>query len=71
MSFINKLLDASNSTEELTEFIQNNSIEIYDFFISQKNSSIQSHRREIEIYILPKYGIYQNLDFIDSKNQTF
>lgn len=71
MSFINRLFDASNSSEELTEFIQSNSIEIYDFFISQKNSSIVRHRTEIENYILPKYGIYRQLDYLDSKNQTF
>jgi hypothetical protein len=71
MSFLNRLFDASNSSENLTDFIQNNSIEIYDFFISQKNSSVVSHRAEIEKYILPKYGIYRQLDFTDSKNQTF
>jgi hypothetical protein len=71
MSFINRFFDASNSSENLADFIQNNSIEIYDFFISQKNSSIVSHRAEIEGYILPKYGIYRQLDFTDSKNQTF
>lgn len=67
MSFINRLL----STDNLARFIQENSIEIYDFFISQKNSSIISYRAEIENYILPKYGVYNQLDFTDSKNQTF
>lgn len=71
MSFINRLFDASTSSENLTEFVQNNSTEIYDFFISQKNSSIVSYRTEIENYILPKYGIYSQLDFSNSKNQTF
>lgn len=71
MSFLNRLFGSSNSSENLADFIQNNSIEIYDFFISQKNSSIVSHRAEIEKYILPKYGIYRQLDFTDSKNQTF
>ena len=71
MSFITRLSNASNSVEDLTAFIQNNSIDIYDFFISQKNSSILSHRQEIESFVLPKYGIYRQLNFIDSKNQTF
>lgn len=71
MNFPKRLFDASNSPENLADFIQNNSIEIYDFFISQKNSSILIHRGEIEKYILPKYGIYRHLDFTDSKNQTF
>lgn len=71
MSFINRLFGSSNSSENLADFIQNNSIEIYDFFISQKNSSIVSHRAEIEQYILPKYSIYNQLDFTDNKNQTF
>lgn len=71
MSFIDRLFDASTSSENLTEFVQNNSTEIYDFFISQKNSSIVSYRAEIENYILPKYGIYSQLDFSNSKNQTF
>lgn len=71
MSFLNRLFDASNSSENLADFIQNNSIEIYDFFISQKNSSVVSHREEIEKYILPKFGIYRQLDFTYSKNQTF
>lgn len=71
MSFINRLFDASTSSENLTEFVQNNSTEIYDFFISQKNSSIVSYRAEIENYILPKYGIYSQLDFSNSKNQAF
>ncbi len=71
MSFIVRLFEASNSSDELTAFIQNNSIEIYDFFISQKNSSIVSHKAEIEQYILPKFGIYRQLNFTESKNQTF
>jgi len=71
MSFINRLYNASNSLQELTVFIQSNSIEIYDFFISQKNSSIISHRIEIENYILPKYNVYNQLDYSDNKNQTF
>lgn len=71
MSFLNRLFDVSNSVNDLTVFIQNNSIEIYDFFISQKNSSIVSHRADIEKYILPKYGIYHQLNFADSKNKTF
>ncbi len=71
MSFINRLFIASNSVEDLTAFVQNNSVELYDFFISQKNSSIITYRTEIENFILPKYGIYNHLDFADSKNQTF
>ncbi len=71
MSFINRFFNASNSVEDLTAFTQNNSIEIYDFFISQKNSSISNYRTEIENFILPKYGIYSHLDFEDNKNQTF
>jgi hypothetical protein len=71
MSFLNRLYDASNSSENLADFIQNYSIEIYDFFIGQKNSSIISHRLEIENYILPKYSIYSKLDYKDSKNKTF
>ncbi|NBA77747.1 hypothetical protein GOQ04_19475 [Emticicia sp. ODNR4P] len=71
MSFINRLFEASNVSEELAKFIQNNSIEISDFFISQKNSSIVGYRKEIENYILPKFRIYRQLDFTDSKNQTF
>ena len=71
MSIINKLFNASNSSENLSNFILNNSIELYDFFISQKNSSIISHRTEIEKYILPKFDIYRNLDFAISKNQSF
>lgn len=71
MSFLNRLFGSSNSSENLADFIKNNSIEIYDFFISQKNSSVVSHRAEIEKFILPKYGIYRQLDFTDSKNQTF
>jgi hypothetical protein len=71
MSFIDRLFNASNTPEELIEFIQNNSIKIYDFFISQKNSSIINHKTEIEKYILPKYGIYNQLDYSNSKNQTF
>ncbi len=71
MSFPNRLFGVSNSSDNLADFIQKNSIEIYDFFISQKNSSIVSHRTEIEKYILPKFGIYNQLDYSDSKNQTF
>ena len=71
MSVINKLFDASNSAEDLAVFIKINSIKLYDFFISQKNSNIVVHRKQIENYILPKYSIYSQLDFKDSKNQTF
>lgn len=71
MSFINKLFNASNSGEDLAAFIHNNSVELYDFFISQRNSSITIHRKEIENFILPKYSIYRDLDFTDNKNQTF
>ncbi|MES2617347.1 MAG: hypothetical protein V4613_05685 [Bacteroidota bacterium] len=71
MSFLKRLYDASNSSENLADFIQKYSIEIYDFFISQKNSSIIIHRSKIENYILPKYSIYNKLDYKDNKNQTF
>ena len=71
MSFIKKLFNASISLDNLNEFIQNNSVEIYDFFISQKNSSINNHRVEIENFILPKYNVFRNLDFTNTKNQTF
>lgn len=73
MSFINRLFDSSTTSENLTEFVHNNSTEIYDFFISQKNSSILSYKNEIANYILlPKtYRVYSTLDFSDSKNQMF
>ena len=73
MSFIDRLFDASTSSEKLTEFVHNNSTEIYDFFISQKNSSILSYKNEIANYILlPKtYRVYSSLDFSDNKNQMF
>ena len=71
MSFINRLFDATISSKNLTEFVQNNSTEIYDFFISQKNNSIVSYRAEIEKYILLKFGFYSQLDFTNIKNQTF
>lgn len=71
MSFLKRLYDTSNSSENLADFIQNNAIEIYDFFIGQKNSSIISYRSKIESYILPKYTIYSNLDYKDNKNKTF
>jgi hypothetical protein len=71
MSFIKKLLNASISLDNLNEFIKNNSVDIYDFFISQKNSSINKHRVEIENFILPKYSVLRNLDFTNNKNQTF
>lgn len=71
MNFIIRLFEASSSPEELTLFIENNSIEIYDFFISQKNSSINYHRDKIEKYLLPYYDIYSQLDFAYTKNQTF
>lgn len=71
MSFITRLSNASNSIDDLSAFIQKSSIELYDFFISQKNSSILSHRQEIEGFILPKYSIYRHLNFTESKNQTF
>jgi hypothetical protein len=71
MSFINRLFRATNLVENLSVFIQSNSVECYDFFISQKNSSIACHRKEIEKYILPKYAIYHQLNFTDRKNQMF
>lgn len=71
MSLIERLFKASNSVNELETFIQSNSIEIYDFFISQSNSSILKHRNGVEEYILPKYRIYSALDFTEKKNQTF
>lgn len=71
MSLLNRLFSSANSSEELTAFIENNSIELYDFFISQKSASITNHRADIEKFLLPKYNIYQNLDFTKTKNQTF
>ena len=71
MSFLNSLFDASNSVQDLNLFIQDNSIELYDFFITQKSSSIIVHRKEIENYILPKYSIYKQLDYSNINNQSF
>lgn len=71
MSFINRLLDSSNTLANLETFIERNSIELYDFFIAQDYGSLLTHRATIENYVLPKYRIYKDLDYSKSKNQTF
>jgi hypothetical protein len=71
MALIDELVSSSNSTEELSNYIDNNSTEIYDFFISQSFQSISAYRDEIESFILLKYQIYSQLDFDKGKNKTF
>lgn len=70
MAFLDNLINSSSSTDELNLFIDENSIELYDFFMSQRYSSISSYREKIEHYILAYYNVYRNLDFSKSKNCT-
>ncbi|WP_264511614.1 hypothetical protein [Flavobacterium sp. N1719] len=71
MPVLDNLNSFSNSVQELNLFIEENSIELYDFFISQSYTSISPYREQIGRYILVNYGIYRNLDFTISKNCTF
>ena len=71
MALIDELVSSSSSIEELSNYIDNNSTEIYDFFISQSFQSISAYRDEIESFILLKYKIYSELDFKKDKNKTF
>ena len=70
MAFLDDLINSSNTVEKLNSFIEENSIELYDFFMSQSYSSILVHRGKIEEYILVYYKIYRNLDFTVKKNCT-
>lgn len=71
MKFIDNLNSSCNTIEELSAHIDNNSTEIYDFFICQKFKSISTYRDEIENFILLKYQIYSQLDFEKGKNKAF
>lgn len=71
MAVIDDVINSSNSPDQLSHFIDNNSTLIYDFFISQSYDSLVKHKERIERYILPFYNVYRELDFTSRKNKTF
>ena len=71
MAVIDDLINSSNTSDQLSKFISNNSTLIYDFFISQSYDSLLKNKEKIEKYILPYNKIYRNLDFTNSKNRLF
>jgi len=71
MILIDDLISSSNSSEELSNFIEANSTRIYDFFISQSYDNLSMYKIKIESYILPYYRIYKMLDFTKNRNKVF
>ncbi len=71
MAVIDDVIISSNSSDQLSNFIENNSTLIYDFFLSQSYNSLLVHKEKIESYILPYYKIYKDLDFTNNKNRLF
>ena len=65
MDILDKLIQASSTTENLENFLEinNNFTELYDFFITQSFQNLNTYSSKIVAYILPKYFIYSQLDF--------
>lgn len=70
MDIFDKLVRASSTKEELHSFLADNknSIELSDFFSRQSYRNLQNSKQRIEEYILPRFGIYSQLDFTYPNN---
>jgi hypothetical protein len=73
MDILDKLVQASSTSKDLDLFLKNNnnSIELYDFFMTQPFKILYKYNDRIESYILPQYSIYAELNFNDSTNESF
>jgi hypothetical protein len=71
MKLINKLASASYNTEKLTFFVNCNYQEIYDFFMTQSNSSLMENRDVIDQYISKNLKNLKKLDLLQRKNEFF
>jgi hypothetical protein len=71
LKLINKLASASNDAEKLTLFVDSNYQEIYDFFMTQSNSSLMRNRDAIDQYISKNLKNFKKLDLLQRKNELF
>jgi hypothetical protein len=71
MTFLQRLTESSDNTERLSRFINSNSVELNDYFISQSYSSIYDSYDELSSFILRKFSVIQKLDFSENKNSAF
>ena len=71
MKLINNLASASYDAEKLTFFVEHNYQGIYDFFMTQSNSSLMENRDVIDQYISKNLKNFKKLDLLQSKNEFF
>jgi hypothetical protein len=71
MELINKLASVSNDAEKLTLFVDSNYQEIYDFFMTQSNSSLMGNRDVIDQYISKNLKNFKKMDLLQKKNELF
>ena len=71
MKLINKLVSVSYDAESLSFFVDSNYQEIYDFFMSQSNSSLMENRDVIDQYISKNLKNFKHLDLLQRKNELF
>ncbi|MCD8408531.1 hypothetical protein LNI96_11445 [Tenacibaculum dicentrarchi] len=71
MDIFNKLISASTDEENLSDFLENNISELYDFLLTQKFEDLSTYKNKIESYILQNLRLIRQLDFSNSKTITF
>jgi len=71
MPFLQRLIESAENTERLSRFINSNSVELNDYFISQSYSSIYDNNEDLSSFILRKFSVIQKLDFAENKNSAF
>jgi hypothetical protein len=71
MTFLQRLIQSADNTERLESFINTNSVELNDYFISQSYSNIYENNDNLSSFILRKFNVIQRLDFNKNKNSAF
>jgi hypothetical protein len=71
MTFLQRLIESAENAETLVCFINSNSVELNDYFISQSYSSIYENNDDLSSFILRKFSVIQKLDFTENKNSAF
>ena len=71
MNIFEKLNTVTGSVENLTVFVQENSDEIFNFFINQAQLNLSDFKTDIDAFLSSNYKIIKKLDLSINENQIF
>jgi len=71
MNIFEKLNTVTDTVEKLTTFVQENSDEIFNFFINQAQLNLADFKTDIDTFLSSNYKVIKKLDLSINENQIF